>query len=250
MWSSPFHIVVNNGDLIVGQHDLENNSHIYYGIEADFRFGKCGIYLDSSSKVRLAAGPIKFYGGATFISGTGITLGRGGGSSRPRKISVSISENCPSLIEAVIPKRQSPQVFFVGTLVTKTVRYPDWEEKEFYLDGHRLQDKPHSWGVIVKMDGNLPTELFHISSSEKVNFEQMEGFVGYWADDVLKQPWSDRVFDCYVKAIDEETGSEYQKRIKMYEANESEIVEEAMPHTKKWIPPHMFAGVSLWKNDT
>jgi hypothetical protein len=249
MWASPFHIVVKNGDLIVGQYDLIHKSNIYYGIEADFQYGKCGMYLDSTSKMRLAAGLLRFYGGSSFISGTGITLGRGGGRAWIRKVWVSVSKNCSSLIEVKTPVRVEPQVFVIGTLDIKNVKYPDWEENEYYLNGHRLNSKPYSWGVLEqKSDSNLSIELFHISSNEKVDFERMEGFVGYWADDILDQPWADRVFECYVKAIDEEFGSEYQKRIKMYKVNMSEIIEESTPHTKKWIPPHCFSGVPLWKN--
>ena len=79
MWSPPFHVLTDSGHLLVGQHDLQNSSFVYYGINAKLSGGKCGLYLNSKNNDVLAAGPLKFFGGDSHISGTGIHIGRGGG---------------------------------------------------------------------------------------------------------------------------------------------------------------------------
>ena len=114
MWSPPFHVLIDSGHMLVGQHDLQNSSFVYYGINAKLSGGKCGLYLNSKNNDVLAAGPLKFFGGDSHISGTGIHIGRGGGIALVSSITVAPSKNCPRLIELPRQNRTQPQLFVFG----------------------------------------------------------------------------------------------------------------------------------------
>lgn len=244
MWAKPFHIMTEKKQLLVGQYDLKNNKHVYYGINGTFEYGKCALYLDSKKTPFLSLGPWRAEGGTTYVSGTGINIGHGAGKAYLRNISIYKSENCPTFVE-YNHKRKEPQLFVLGVLETKVIKYPDWTEKEYYLYGYKLKSRPFSWGKIAINSKNQPIEVFHISGSEPSALENSEGFLGYWADDLLEKLWTNQIFECSVWIEDRQ--HKFTKRVKRSNMNDYKIENELNPKTSKWFHPHEFAGVSVWK---
>ncbi len=121
----------------------------------------------------------------------------------------------------------------------------DWTEKEYYLCGLKLQEHPISWGVIEEVDRRI--ELFHINGAEEAQLEKTDGFVGYWADDLLTKEWADKVFECYVWAG--EGSSRYPMRIKRCDMAKYDIKSEINPETDRWFHPHEFLGVPVWNKN-
>jgi hypothetical protein len=245
MWATPFHIKTDKGHLLVGQHDLTNKSYIYYGIRAKLSGGKCGLYLNSKESPRLSAGSLRFCGGDSHISGTGIHIGRGGGTALISSVTVTASKNCPRLIEVAPPKRKAPQLFVYGTLEVKSIQFPDWIEEEYYLNGLKLQSRPYSWGEIGEDEQRI--ELFHISGSEEAQLEKTDEFVGYWANDLITRPWADKVFECYV--WEGEEPNRFPIRVKRCNIGDRQINSEINPTTGKWFHPHEFSGVPVWDSN-
>ena len=96
MWASPFHIKIEKGILLVGQHDFVNKRYVYYGIDGKFIGGKCALFLDSKKHKQLSMGAYKAVGGeGTYITGTGICIGRKSARMLLYKVEVFSSENCP-----------------------------------------------------------------------------------------------------------------------------------------------------------
>jgi hypothetical protein len=245
MWVAPFHIKTEKEQLLVGQYDIKNNRHVYYGINGTFEYGNCALYLDSTKTSFLSLGAWYAEGGATYISGTGIRIGHGGGRTWLRNISIYKSENCPTFIE-FHQQRKEAQLFVSGVLEIKTINYPDWTENEYYLHGYKLKSRPFSWGTIGVDSENKPIEVFHIGGNETAQLENSQGFLGYWADDLLEKSWSEQIFECSVW-VDEEQ-NRYVKRVKRSNMGDLEIHSELNPETKHWFHPHEFAGVPVWKN--
>jgi hypothetical protein len=246
MWALPFHIKTDKGHLLVGQHDLINKRYVYYGINAELSYGKCGLYLDSKTNSFLSVGPLKFYGGDSHISGTGIHIGRGGGTALIGSVTIVASNNCPRFIEFFPPKRKEAQLFVYGFLDIKVIQFPDWIEEEYYLYGLKLQSRPPSWGVIGKDKVGQEIELFHISGGEEAQLEKTPGFVGFWANDLLKKPWAEKVFECSV--WEEEEPNRYAIRVKRCSIGNRQIESEINPETGQWFHPSEYAGVSVWKD--
>jgi len=246
MWAPPFHIKTEKKQLLVGQYDLTNKSYVYYGIHGEFSYGNCGLYLDSKKYPFLSAGSWEAYGGDTHITGTGIHVGRGGHRALIGNISIAVSDNCPRFIEVFPPKRSEAQLFVTGVLEVRTIQFPDWVEKEYYLYGLKLQSRPLSWGVIGHDKGEQQIELFHIVGTEDAQLEKTEGFVGYWANDLLNQPWADRVFECSVWEGEELNRS--PTRVKRDKIGNRQIESEINSESGRWFHPHEFSGVSVWKD--
>lgn len=243
MWAISFHIKVENHQLFVGQY--EQDKYAYYGIDGDFLYGKCGLFLNSKKTPFLAVGNWYAKGGETHIEGTGIYIGRGAGKAYLRQISVHASENCPRFVEYIFCRAER-QLFVSGILEVKNIDYPDWQETIYLLNGLELDSRPNSWGKIGENEQGQSIEVFHISGSEPSIFEHTEHFLGYWANDLLNQSWSDNIFECEVEAYDDE-GNKYIKRVKRSEMKNNKVVNELNYETKQWFHPHQFAGVSVWK---
>ncbi|MDG4717971.1 MULTISPECIES: hypothetical protein [Thalassospira] len=241
MWIKPFHIYADKKQFKIGQINTNKKQYVYYGIHAQLHYGKCGVFLDSQSTNNLAVGQLKIYGGNAIITGTGINLGRGDGYMIFKEMRIDKTPNVPILIEPRPIKRKEHQIFVTGHLQIKKLQFSSWEEEEYYLDGMKLISKPSSWGVITP---NTNEELFHIAGSEQARLENLKGFVGYWADDLLNQSWADRVFECEVKS-DEHLNSTV--RVKRSKISGREVVRETSPEDNKWFYPHKFAGVPVWK---
>jgi hypothetical protein len=242
MWVPPFHIKIDNKQLLVGQY--EKDKYVYYRIDGDFLHGKCGLFLNSRNTPILSVGDWYAKGGETYIKGTGICIGRRAYQAKIRHISLYASENCPRFIEYTF-SRSERQLFVSGVLEIKNIKYPDWKETLYLLNGIELESRPLSWGKIGENEQDQSIEVFHISGSEASVLECSEGFLGYWADDLLEKTWTNQIFECSVWV--ENGQNKYMKRVKRCNMNDYEIENEFNTETGQWFHPHEFAGVSVWK---
>jgi len=242
MWVPPFHITIDKKQLLVGQY--EKDKYVYYGIDGDFIHGKCGLFLNSRHTPVLSVDGWYAKGGETYIKGTGICIGRGAYQAKIRHISLYAPENCPKSVEYTF-SRSERQLFVSGVLEIKHIEYPHWKETLYLLNGLELESRPFSWGKIGENKQGQSIEVFHISGSEPNIFEHTRHFLGYWADDLLNQSWSDNLFECEVETYDEEI--KYIKRVKRSEMKNNKVINELSYETKQWFHPHQFAGIPVWK---
>lgn len=249
MYVPPFNVVVQQGEVIVKQHAFDYSCTIQVGVEGDFNHGDCAIYLDSSETKVPQIGKVKMVGGkGIWLEGTGIWFGFGNQTALLRNVAVW-NEGCKARSSKPKSKSVYPSAgqnyFVVGSLQTLRKKHPKWDEELFYLNGQQLYSKPSSWGILdVGEQGNI--ELFHISSQEPEDFATNSGFVGFYADDVLKKDWADKVFEAEVLCEDED-GYSYTKRVKLAEVGEKKVTARINPDTGKPFHPQQFAGITPWK---
>lgn len=254
MWAPPFHVLIKNHNLLVGRQDIKRGKMIYFSISGEFKYGACALYLDSTCRLDSDfKAELEISGGeGVYIRGTGICIARSSATALVGAIGLYSSEedfssNKCNFETDVRPKRNGQQIFIIGCLETRVVKFPDWEEQEYYLYGYKLNYKPLSWGTVGLDDkSGKSIELFHIDGGVRAPFEDTAGFVGYWADDFVNEDWAKNVFECYVWE-DTEDGR-YQVRVKIKDISDREIAEEINPETGRWFHPHEFSGVSVWKD--
>lgn len=251
MYVPPFNVLVQQERLIVRQHSFDHSCAALIEVEGDFSYGDCAIYLDSSETNVPELGAIKLVGGrGVWLEGTGIWFGFGNKSAVIRKVAVR-NDGCKTRPtnhknKSVYPS-QEQNYFVVGRLETRLRKHPKWNEELFYLNGQKLFSKPISWGLIDNNEQGK-VELFHISRDESEDFAVNEGFVGFYADDVLRQDWSDKVFEAEVLHEDEE-GYSYARRVKISEVGERKVIARTNPQTGKPFHPQQFAGITPWKRE-
>ncbi|MBL8640119.1 MAG: hypothetical protein JNK24_07195 [Alphaproteobacteria bacterium] len=253
MWAPPFHILIEKGNLLVGRCDIKRKKMIYFFISGEFKYGTCALYLDSMCRLDSDfTAELEISGGdGAYIRGTGICIGRSFSSANISAIGVYPSDenflsNELNIEGSTQAKRNGQQIFILGCLETRLVKFPDWEEVEYYLYGYKLKYKPASWGVVSVDDkSGRVIELFHIDGGVKAQLEDAEGFIGYWADDFVNEHWAKNVFECYVWEYTED--GKHRVRVKIKDISDREIAEEINPETGQWFHPHEFAGVPVWK---
>lgn len=250
LWFKPFHLIIEDGNLLVGRYSEDMESWIYFSVDGSFKYGDCGIYLNSSElfKTPISAGWSITGGKGATINGNGIWLGRGAGQMLIKNINYIKSENIIEAKILTIQKKLKPppgaHYFVKGILTEKISDFPMWKEKVFYLNGQQLENKPNSWG---KIDNDTNEHLYYISYNEPCDLSLNKGFIGFYANDVLKEPWSDKVFEAEVIDIDDE-GREITVRVKRADIGDRKIVSELNPNNNKYWHPHQFSGNSPWKN--
>lgn len=243
-----FHIIVNNGVIIVGQKDRYSLENIYIEVGARFRNGQCGLYLDSSQKKKICVGNVKAIGGKGLtMDGTGIWFGFGAAPIMLHEVKVygNCNRKCidKTVVKSVEPKSDQ-NYFIVGVLETQIVKHPMWLEEKFSLNGQSISEKPFSWGIIESSDKG-DVELFHISRQEGQDLYKNSGFIGFYADDVMSYDWSDKIFEVAVRA-ESEYGF-YEERVKKCDVGEREVVSEVDSQTGKPYWPQSFVGTIPWK---
>jgi hypothetical protein len=246
----PFHVILEPGRFLVGQYRGDLSESVYFEIDGSFEHGSCSLYLDSSRSSQLKPSEVKMVGGkGAWIEGTGIWIGYGASRMLLRQIKVA-NNGCqfgvkPKNRKSINPKPDQ-NYFIVGSLEIRVIEHPLWTEEEYYVNGQKLSSKPFSWGIVGEVEGRR-LELFHISRSEPEDLAKNSGFIGFYADDVLAQEWSDRVFEVEVEHSTDEGAS--RRRVKRSDVGGRRIVNEANPATGKPFHPQEFAGTSPWKNE-
>lgn len=249
MWFKPFHLKIDSGSLLVGRYADDMKTWIYFSIEGTFNNGSCGVFLNSSElfETPVWAGWRIVGGKGASITGNGVWLGRGATQMLIFRIDYIKSESIPEVIILPIPKKVNPPMnanyFVKGVLITEIINYPLWDEKLYYLNGQKLENEPNSWGQI---DSETNEHLYYITSDEPSDLSLNSGYVGFYADDVLNEQWSDKVFEAEVIDIDQH-GNERVIRVKRAEINGRVVVSELNPSTKNYWHPHAF-GNSPWRN--
>jgi hypothetical protein len=184
LWHSPFHITVKEGELFIGRVDIENSKHIYIGINETVNYGDCAVYLTSNN----LHFPLEFYGvrmrggKGTELIGNGVYLGKGSSSSYLRGLSLFWSDNVVDKSQTSTQANRIPadaNYFIKGIVEERVIKFPLWNESEFWLNGQKLDDRPHSWGPI----NEKWEQLYYISRGESLDLSDNPGFVGFYADD-------------------------------------------------------------------
>jgi hypothetical protein len=249
LWFKPFHIKIEKEELYVGRYTENMKSFIYLIVNSTFEHGNCGVFLSSKNipKNKVEYSSFKLVGGkGAMLTDNGIWLGRGVGIMRTTKVNIIKSSDVPTVFYITKPKTEIPtpngNYFVTGKLVTKKITFPMWTENEYYLNNQKLDNKPVSWGMI----NNEGDELFYIDKNQTEDFALNTGFIGFYADDVLKQSFADKVFTAMVKEVDLQ-GNEYTMMVKRFEIGDREIISEFDPIYNKNYVPNVFAGVSPWK---
>ncbi|MDN7134916.1 HNH endonuclease [Pseudidiomarina terrestris] len=247
----PFHIIVNQERLIVRQSAIDYSKAIDVEIEGDFTHGDCAIYLDSSQTKKPEQGQLQIVGGkGVWLDGTGIWFGFGNISALIYKVALwnhGCDVRSVSKVKKSIVPLADQNYFVIGELETRIRKYPKWNEELYFLNGQQLDSKPYSWGVIDSDEHNH-TELFHISRQESADLALNEGFIGFYADDVIEQEWSDKVFEVEVKTEDE-FGNTFAQRVKVSNINGREVIRRTNPQTQKLFHPQEFAGTCPWRKN-
>lgn len=248
MYFPPFHIFIDSGRLIIGQFGENKKESFYFGIDGEFNHGDCAIYLDSNKTMQLKPSEVKMVGGkGAWIDGSGIWIGFGAKKMSPRHIQY-FNNGCETGVRNTIKKsiipRENQNYFVVGVLEVRVIEHPLWTEEEFYINSQRLTCKPFSWGIIYEVDGQS-IELFHISRAEPEDLALNPGFIGFYADDVLSQEWSDRVFE--VEVEDNRKSEPYILRVKRADIGNRRIIHTLNPVTGKPFHPQEFSGTCPWK---
>lgn len=252
MYTPPFRVFLDPNQLTVSQHAEDGHGWFHFDIShSRFVAGHCAIHLDSSKTAVPRPSGIRAVGGhGVWIEGTGIRLGRGvhqlwfSHDIRWAVEGLELGTLAP-VVKTLVPPDDG-DYFVLGRLETRKVPYPTWEEEEYYLDGYELLSRPNSWGI-VESDGGGDLALYHVSRKEPADLCTHPGFVGFYADDLLGQPWADRVFRVMVEKRDE-SGSAYQDTVSPWEARQkglrivSDHDEAGRPHVA-----HHFVGSSVWK---
>lgn len=249
MWFPPFHICVVDQDLHIGRYSEDKEDWIYIIVEADFRGGKCGVFLNSDKLNRPVcwAGIQAIGGEGIVLKKNGIWVGKKSGRFFLRSLKFKPSDSLLELVEEE-NKVQAPEdahYFVVGTLEIKEVEYPEWTEEEYYINGQQLRNRPNSWGKINEQGDHL----YYISRTEPEDITKNEGFVGFYAEDILEKEWSDKVFEAVVKDSGPE-GEEARRRVKRSEIGNRKIISEINENTGHYYHPHQFAGISPWKENS
>jgi hypothetical protein len=252
MWFPPFHICIHNNNLHVGRYSEDKQNWIYLVIQADFGYGKCAVYLDSKNLDNpVCWGGVQVIGGeGAILRKNGIWIGKKSERCYLRNWGVSTSGSLPKLVEKNETKiPENAHCFVKGKLEIKEVEYPNWTEREFYLNGQKLRNKPYSWGKISE-DGE---HLYYVSRTESEGLTQEskdltedDGFIGYYAEDILEQEWSDKVFEALVEELGPD-GEKIRKRVKRSEIGDKKIISEINDETGHYYHPQQFVGISPWK---
>lgn len=246
-WYYRCHILLSEENLIVAKYSKDLMSCIYTVFEADFQYGNCGIYIQDEKDSPLKYGDFQVRGGQGLMSeSNGIYVGRGCSNIYLRGWHFDFIGKV-ELIQNQSKKTTIPDgahLFVVGKLTSQVEKYPSWEETKFFLNGIKLTYKPNSWGQINE-DGD---ELFYISSHESQDLISNKGFIGFYADDVLKQSWADKAFEVDVEEISED-GFTYSLRVKVCDINGRKVLyPENYPNERPIVPQH-FAGCDPWKSN-
>lgn len=217
------------------------DGYVCFSLSTTCRGSCCGIYCDSNEETIPRVGEIALVGGkGVYIDGTGIWLCRGNSSALIHRVELH-SEGCetkPPLPKP--PARQGRPFFVLGRLTSRVSKFLQWAEIEYYLDGYQLSNKPLSWGKVEYGDQGT-RELFYISPDEVAPLEECDGYVGLWADDVLRQPWADQIFEVQVKVEESVV-----MRVKRSAAGDREIISD-MDENARPLVPAVFAGINPWK---
>jgi hypothetical protein len=249
LWYNPFHIVIQDGSLFIGRVSEKDSKHIYININGTFEHNKCAIYLTNQGLKK----DLDFYGfeisgnnGATLFE-NGIHLGKGGGIMGIRSFQLNKSKNIvdrspPTRSKTLIPKNGN--YFVTGVLEERIIDYPLWTESEYWLNDQKLDARPNSWGIINE-EGE---HLYYLSSGEKEDFALNEGFIGFFANDLLNTDIQDKVFEVEIEETDSE-GLTTRRRIKRFDIANQKIISELNHNSKRFYHPHQFAGVSPWKKE-
>jgi hypothetical protein len=247
LWYPPFHIYIENNELYVGRVSRDNSKKIYLNLNASIEGSKCGIFLGSKFLIE----ELNFYG--LEISGNtgaclpmnGIFLAKGGGVMLVQEVKILTHGYIEDKSIRVVEKTSIPEnanYFVRGFLEERKIEFPLWTEKEYWLNGQKLDAQPCSWG---DLDSN-GEQLFYLSRQEKEDLFLNPGFVCFYADDLLNTPLQDKVFEIEVETTDPK-GFKYSKRIKRCERKDELITAEFNKNTKKYFHPQEFAGMSPWK---
>lgn len=248
MYFPPFHVVIDSGRFLVGQYGEDINESAYFEIDGTFNHGDCALYLDSKRSPQLKPSEVRMEGGkGAWVEGTGIWIGYGSGQILLRRIQF-FNNGCEigarNVIKKSIELSADQNYFVVGRLDVRFIEHPLWIEQEYSINGQKLTSKPFSWGKIDESHGKS-IELFHISRSEPEDLAINPGFIGFYADDVLSQEWSDRVFEVEVEECCED--GNYTRRVKRADVGNRRIINVFNPGTGKPFHPQEFAGTCPWK---
>lgn len=250
MYSPPFHITIIDNDLAVGRYSEDGKDYIYIALNADYRHGKCGIYLNKYEYFNRPVMPDPIFemkgGEGVTMPGNGIWLGRGCGKMLIRTIKIYNSDTITTAKvlkpnKKIIPP-DTANYFIKGKLIIETIEMPNWKEELYFINGQRLENRPYSWGVI----NDEGAELYYIDRNEPSDLSMNSGFIGFYADDILKMDWSDNIFEAIIEEIDN-YGNVFHNQIKRSKTVGRKVISEVNPETQKYYHPHQFAGISPWK---
>lgn len=246
LWFNPFHLKIENNDFYVGRYSNDFKTWSYIAISGYFKHGNCGVFLNSDEvfETRYLPTMIARGGKGATIYGTGIWLGKGT-TMGLRSVSFYFSDNLINKPKFSFPKKKeipkNTHYFVRGELKVHKIDFILWQEDEYYLNGQKLDSRPNSWGKINSLE-----HLYYIASNESEDLTLNIGFIGFYADDILKQSFANKVFEVEVKDIDNE-GNEFVLKVKRYNLGSRSIISEINPSTNKYYHPHEFAGSSPWK---
>tara|TARA_R110001583_G_scaffold122569_1_gene273862 strand:- start:27202 stop:28608 length:1407 start_codon:yes stop_codon:yes gene_type:complete len=249
LWFNPFHLKIEDNDFYVGRYTNNLTTWSYIAIKGYFKHGNCGVFMDSKIPFVTKYLPtmLAIGGKGATIKGTGILLGKGSIMGL-ENVNILFSEDFMQKPLLVYPKKvatpKNSHYFVRGILKTKRIDFKLWQEDEFYLNGQKLDSRPNSWGKINSLE-----HLYYIASNETEDLTLNSGFIGFYADDILKQPFANKVFEVEVKDIDLE-GNALISRVKRNKIGKRKIVSEINFETGKYFHPHQFFGSSPWKKQS
>lgn len=253
LWFNIFHVKIENDVLFVGRY-FKPKSYVYLSINGKFFNNDCAIlfsdFLEDIFHIPAIFSPNpKTFDEAFRLRYNGIWIGKGRGEKRITQILISCSNDVQKIpvinyIKVIQPPNKGN--YFVKGLVTKEILPFPWEECFFWLNGQRIISEIVVLGKINPNDDSCKEHLFLLKRNEAEDFALNKGFVGFYADDILKCDFADNIFEVEVQ----DTEKSKSKRIKRFELDESyELISEIDVNTSKYYLPDTGTFKNLWKTD-
>ena len=177
---------IENGSVVATRWSKDGTRSVEISMKFKNMAARAAVFVDNREDVPQRASDIpvlhEAFAGITFGRGAAVALQ---GYSITLK---GIVGQAPSVHPS---KSGPPEAFVQGALLTRHVNFPFWSEKEYFLNGVKLEDPPYSVDDAGLDEYGGCIELFHVGSRDAYKFHESNGLLANTEDELsgpVKRP--------------------------------------------------------------
>lgn len=171
-------VFLDNGNVCVSRTSKDESRH--FELRSTFNILGCiaAIFIDCRNDLPLELGLVPL----VHDDVCGITIARGRVQALIRNLEIRQSGFSHMMTRSIDPRYDSvkgapDEAFVRGSLVIRHVKFPFWEEQEFYLNGIRLNGAFFSVHDLEECELGGKVEVFHIGKMDAYKFSHETGFL-------------------------------------------------------------------------
>jgi hypothetical protein len=174
---------IESGNIIASRDSFDGSRTVEVGTRFSGMACRAAIFLDNRQDVPNFVSEIRGFS----KSFGGITIGRRA-NCHIQYFSVKTRGIYKTFRDINKGAKDPREAYIQGQLVKLTLHFPFWDEDEYYLNGVKLSQSPHSVDDVGYCEDGGPIEIFLIGAPDAALFSEDNGLLGYSVEHLARPP--------------------------------------------------------------